>query len=86
VHHEPAMAHGGSSPESDRDGALAPRCSPVAAEKGEGEVANSLGTSPENGRRRDGRAMERGGSDRFGSARAVLRARRGGTRLFNGFP
>jgi hypothetical protein len=36
---------------SRRDDALARRCSPVASEKGEGEVMNPLGTSPESGRR-----------------------------------
>jgi hypothetical protein len=50
-----------SSPESGRDGALACRCSPVAAKKGEGEVMNLLGTSPGSGRQRDGRATEGGG-------------------------
>jgi hypothetical protein len=61
VHHEPSTARGGSSLESGRDGALAHRCSPMAAEKGEGEVTNPLGTSPGSGRRRDDRATERGG-------------------------
>jgi hypothetical protein len=46
--------------------------------KGGGEVTNPLGTSPGSGRRRDGRAMEGGGGDRSGSARAVIRVRRGG--------
>jgi hypothetical protein len=41
-------------------------------------VTNPLGTSPGSGRRRDGRAMEGGGGDRSGSARAVIRVRRGG--------
>jgi hypothetical protein len=63
VHYEPGTASGRSSPESGRDSALARRRSPAAAEKGRGEVTNSLGTSPESERRRDGRAMERGGND-----------------------
>jgi hypothetical protein len=57
VHHEPGTARGGSSPQSSRDGALAHRCSPAAAKKGEGEVMNPLGTSPGSGRWRDGQAM-----------------------------
>jgi hypothetical protein len=67
-----------SSPESARDGPLTRRCSSAAAEKGEGEVTNPLGSSPESGRRRDGRATEGGGGGRSGSARAMLRVRRGG--------
>jgi hypothetical protein len=51
VRHEPGTVRGGSSPERGQDGALTRRCSPVAAEKGEGEVTNPLGTSPRSGRR-----------------------------------
>jgi hypothetical protein len=61
-----------SSPESGRDDTLARRCSPTAAKKGEGEVTNPLGTSPESGRRRDGQAMEGGGCGQSGSMRSVL--------------
>jgi hypothetical protein len=46
-----------SSLESGWDGALAHRCSPTAAEKGEGEVTNLIGTSPWSRRRQDGQAM-----------------------------
>jgi hypothetical protein len=72
VHHEPGTARGGSSPESGRDGALARRSSLATTAKGEGEVMNPLGTSPRSGRRRDGRAIERGDGGRSGSTRAVL--------------
>jgi hypothetical protein len=78
VHHELGMARSGSSPNSGWDDALAHRCSMAAAKKGEREVMNPLGTSHGSRRWRDGRAIERGGGGRSGSARAVLRARNGG--------